>query len=133
MKKTEKPTKTPIDVEEIPEGESAWREEIASITMKFQEKRKSLQDGEVLRGAHPESHGCVDAYFIVDEDIRGNYRVGLFAQPGRRYEAKIRYSNADVAVERDLDKMGENGISSLLTRAVPDQYVTTLSTGISRT
>lgn len=106
---------------------------IADITVKLQEKRKSLQDGEVLRGVYPKYHGCVDAYFIVNEDIRGNYRAGLFAQPGKRYKAKIRYSNAAVVIERGRDKKGESGISSFLTGAVPDQYVTTLSTGISRT
>lgn len=110
MKKAENHTKTPIDVEVIPEQESAWREEIANITVKLQEKRKSLQDGKVLRGVHPKSHGCVDAYFIVNEDIRGNYRAGLFAQPGKRYKAKIRYSNAEVLVRPDLEKPKfENG------------------------
>ena len=133
MKKAENHTKTPIDVEVIPEQESAWREEIAAITVKLQGKRKSLQGGKVLRGVHPKSHGCIDADFIVNEELGGHYRVGLFAQPGKRYKAKIRYSNAAVVIERGRDKKGESGISSFLTGAVPDQYVTTLSTGISRT
>ncbi len=53
MKKTENHTKTPIDVEVIPEQESAWLEKIADITVKLQEKRKSLQDGKILRGGSP--------------------------------------------------------------------------------
>ncbi len=103
MKKVENHTKTPIDVEVIPEQESAWLEKIADITVKLQEKRKSLQDGKILRGVHPKSHGCIDADFIVNKDIRGDYRVGLFAQPGKRYKAKIRYSNAEVLVRPDLE------------------------------
>ena len=92
MKKTEKNTKTPIDVEEVPEQEAAWRNEIAAITVQLQEKRKSGQEGKVLRGVHPKSHGCIDADFIINNDIRGDYRAGLFAQPGKHYKAKIRYS-----------------------------------------
>lgn len=109
MKKTKYYTNNPTDVEEIPEQESAWRSEIAAITVKLQEMRKSLQNGEVLRGVHPKSHGCIDADFIVNEDLRGDYRIGLFAHPGKRFKAKIRYSNAAVVIERDLGKKGENG------------------------
>ena len=113
MKKTGKKTKTPIDVEEVPEQEAAWRNEIAAITVKLQERRKSLQNGEVLRGVHPKSHGCVDADFIVNKDLGGNYRVGLFAQPGKRYKANIRYSNAAVLIKPDLDenKNGSRGMA----------------------
>ena len=113
MKKTGKMRKPPIDVEEVPEQEAAWRNEIAAITVKLQEKRKSLQNGEVLRGVHPKSHGCVDADFIVNKDLRGNYRVGLFAQPGNRYKAKIRYSNAAVLRLPDLheNKNGSRGMA----------------------
>jgi catalase len=114
MKNAEKKvTKTPIDVEEVPEQEAAWRNEIAALTVELQEKRKSLQDGEVLRGVHPKSHGCVDADFIVNEDLGGNNRVGLFAQRGKRYKAKIRYSNAAVLRLPDLHekKNGSRGMA----------------------
>ena len=113
MKKTGKKTKTPTDVEEVPEQEATWRNEIAAITVKLQEKRKSLQDGAVLRGVHPKSHGCVDADFIVNKDLGGHYRVGLFAQPGKRYKAKIRYSNAAVLILPDLheNKNGSRGMA----------------------
>ncbi len=97
-----------IDVEVIPELESRWIAEIAAITVKLQDKRKSIQHDQVLRGVHPKSHGCVSAEFIVNRDIGRDHRVGLFAHPGKRYRAKIRYSNAAVLVRPDLDK-GENG------------------------
>lgn len=98
----------PIDVEVIPELESRWIAEIAAITVKLQDKRKSIQNDQVLRGVHPKSHGCVDAEFIVNKDIGRDHRVGLFAHPGKRYRAKIRYSNAAVLVRPDLDD-GKNG------------------------
>ena len=113
MKKTKKRAKTLIDVEEIPEQETAWRNEIASIAVNLQEKRKSLQNGEVMRGVHPKSHGCIDADFIVNKDLGGDYRVGLFAHPGKHYKAKIRYSNAAVLILPDLheNKNGSRGMA----------------------
>ena len=109
MKKSGKESKTPIDFEKVPEQEAAWRNEIAALTVKLQEKRKSLQNDEVLRGVHPKSHGCIDADFIVNKKLGGNYRVGLFAHPGKCYRAKIRYSNAEVLILPDLKKINENG------------------------
>ncbi len=113
MKKSGKKTKTPVDVEVVPEQEAAWRDEIAAITVELQKKRKSLQAGEVLRGVHPKSHGCVEADFIVNKDIDRDYRVGLFAHPGKHYKAKIRYSNASVLILPDLheNKNGSRGMA----------------------
>ncbi len=42
------------------------------------------------------------ADFTVAEDLAEDLRVGLFATPGRTYEAWIRYSNAAVLREDDL-------------------------------
>lgn len=99
----------PIDVEVVPEQEPADIQEIASLTPQLQKIRKSLksQKGEVLRGVHPKSHGCVDATFTISDDIASEYRVGLFKHAGT-YAAKIRYSNASVLLDPDL-KDGENG------------------------
>ena len=106
-------TKTPIDVEKVPEKEAEWRNETAALTVKLQEKRKALQKGAVLRGVHPKSHGCVDADFVVNKDIGDDYQIGLFAQPGRHYKAKIRYSNAAVLILPDLheNKNGSRGMA----------------------
>ncbi|NVO58255.1 hypothetical protein HW561_20935 [Rhodobacteraceae bacterium B1Z28] len=100
---------TSPNFERIPDEEDAWRNEIAALTVKLQEKRKSLQNGEVLRGVHPKSHGCLDAEFVVNSDVPENLQVGLFAHPGRRYSAKIRYSNADVLKRADIEKKKSNG------------------------
>jgi catalase len=60
------------------------------------------QKGRLLRGVHPKSHGCVKAEFVVRDDIEKKYQVGLFAHPGKAYEAWIRFSNASVLREDDL-------------------------------
>lgn len=92
-----------VDFEVVPEQEEAWRDEITAMTIKLQDKRKSLQDGEVLRGVHPKSHGCLNAAFVVNKDLPENLQVGLFSTPGRCFEAKIRYSNADVLKRADIE------------------------------
>lgn len=89
--------------ERIPDQEDTWRDEIAALTVKLQDKRKALQNGEVLRGVHPKSHGCLDAEFTVNKDIPEELQVGLFADPGRQFSAKIRYSNADVLKRADIE------------------------------
>lgn len=95
---------TPTSFERIPDEEEMWREEITVLTVKLQDKRKAIQNGEVLRGVHPKSHGCLDAEFVVNADIPEDFQVGLFAQPRRRFSAKIRYSNADVLKRADIEQ-----------------------------
>jgi hypothetical protein len=48
--------------------------------------------GPLHRDAHPKSHGCVRAKFIVSADLPRHLRCGLFERPGT-YNAWIRYSN----------------------------------------
>ncbi len=98
-----------VDFENEPVEEAKWRNEIAAITVKLQEKRKAQQNGEVLRGVHPKSHGCLDANFIVNADVDDELRVGLFKKTGRYFKAKIRYSNADVLKRSDIRALGDDG------------------------
>ena len=102
-------TKMPIEVEIVPKGEPADRTETAILTKMLQNKRSKNfppQNGEVLRGVHPKSHGCVAASFTVLKYIDSRYQVGLFAKP-KTYDAMIRYSNASVLELADLK--GGNG------------------------
>jgi Catalase len=48
--------------------------------------------GPMHRDAHPKSHGCVRAKFIVASKLPDYLRVGLFAEAGT-FDAWIRYSN----------------------------------------
>lgn len=90
-------------VEKIPAGEAKMIEEISQLTAVLQDRRKDAQNGEKLRGVHPKSHGCVNATFTVKDPLRKRLRVGLFAEPGKTYKAKIRYSNATTSVTPDVE------------------------------
>ena len=55
------------------------------------------------RDAHPKHHGTVEAELIVDPNIPDALRHGVFATPGRRYQAWIRFSNA-FRVRHDMER-----------------------------
>lgn len=98
-----------------PREEEPQIAEITDLGPKMQVKRASVQNGAVLRGVHAKSHGCVIAKFKVNkkENIEERFRVGLFANPGKTFEAVVRFSNAAVHTGDDLAKGGsgkrENG------------------------
>ncbi len=92
----------------VPSGESSDISTITIATPNLQDKRVNLpgQNGKRLRGVHPKSHGCVDAKFEINKDIKKEFRRGLFKTPGEVYKAKIRFSNASVTIDDDLEKDG---------------------------
>ena len=99
------------DFEIVPDDEASKIADIAKKTMKLQITRAKVfeaQKGQILRGVHPKSHGCVVADLVINKDIVPNYQVGLFSKPGKKYNALIRYSNASVRLSPDLEK-GKNG------------------------
>lgn len=106
MKKGSSPS-NPFENIEDPRKESVQVKEIADLTRRLLDTRYPKPD-KILRGVHPKSHGCVRATFEVAADIDPDLRVGVFAEPGKRYDAWIRFSNAAVRVEHDL-KDGKNG------------------------
>ncbi|MBE0437611.1 MAG: hypothetical protein IBX56_17630 [Methylomicrobium sp.] len=57
---------------------------------------------QIHRGVHPKSHGCVKATFTINADIPP---VGLFAEPGKQFDAVIRFSNASVLVGPDTTEI----------------------------
>ena len=97
-----------LEVENIPQGEAGDIAEIARMTPELQDKRAPAQNNEVFRGVHPKSHGCVSADFVINKDIATKYQEGLFSEPGKKYLAIIRYSNASVIIGQDseLDTSG---------------------------
>jgi catalase len=58
------------------------------------------------RDAHPKAHGCVKASLTVNADAPADLRVGTFAQPGKKYDAWIRYSNGSKQDDRENDARG---------------------------
>ena len=52
----------------------------------------------LLRDAHAQDTGCVKATFRVDADIAPALRVGVFSEPGKEFDAWIRFSNGNSEV-----------------------------------
>ena len=74
--------------------------------------------GEVRRFNQARASGCVEAEFIVANDLPAHLQVGLF-QP-RRYAAWIRFANATTATDRDKDVRG----MSIKVRGVRGEHLT---------
>lgn len=99
-----------------PDVEAQQIEETARLTVTLLEKRYP-PPAPVLRGVHPKSHGCVRATFTVNADLAPEFQVGLFARPGRQFDAIIRFSNAAALVGPDVDCSGRSA-----TPATPDKH-----------
>jgi hypothetical protein len=57
--------------------------------------------GPVLRGQHGKQHGCVRAEFTVASDIPAEMRFGVFKDPGKTFDALVRFSNARKLDDRE--------------------------------
>lgn len=90
--------------EKAPQGEAEQIDQIIKLTTQLLQMR--YPEGMARRGVHPKDHGCVKATFTVNPDIPENYKVGVFATPGRKYSAWIRFSNATPFLAPDLGKGG---------------------------
>jgi catalase len=69
-------------------------------------KRKLKKDypaGNMLRPVHPKVHGCVKAFFTVEENIDPSLKTGIF-RTARSFDAVIRFSNSSSSVKKDKDK-----------------------------
>jgi hypothetical protein len=84
--------------EEYPQpGEARMIAEIVEVFHKFIKETYSKPHGtqpQARRDAHPKAHGCVMAEFTVEDSLPPNLQHGVF-QPGAKYPALIRFSNAD--------------------------------------
>jgi catalase len=93
--------------EHIEPQEAKQITEIADLTVKRlreRYRRPNTPPKPTLRGVHPKSHGCIRAIFTINADIKPEYRIGLFANPGQSFSAFIRFSNANALVGPDTDK-----------------------------
>ena len=88
------------ELERVPPEEAAQIDHIVQLTIQ-QLQRRYAGDAQVLRGVHPKAHGCVRAEFTVRPDLPESLRVGVFAEPGKRYDAWVRFSNATALVQPD--------------------------------
>lgn len=78
--------------------ERQFADEITEIIRRFVVRR--FQEGRrpALRDAHASDNGCVKAVFRVDSNIAAELRHGVFATPGKEYDAWIRFSNGNSEV-----------------------------------
>lgn len=58
----------------------------------------------VLRDAHAKAHGCVKAEVRVREDLESALRQGVFAEPGKTWQAWVRLSNGNAYPQFDRIK-----------------------------
>ena len=78
-------------------------EQAAATRAGFQKLIEDYRTGYVARGAHAKAHACLRAYFDVQEDIRSDYRYGVFSQPGKRYKSWVRFSNGHYDLKTSND------------------------------
>jgi hypothetical protein len=73
-----------------------------------QNHRMEPREGErvVGRAQHRKHHGCVAAVFRVADNVPMELRLGVFAEPGARFEALIRFSNGRQQDDRKADVHG---------------------------
>jgi hypothetical protein len=90
-------------LEVIPPTETGQIENIVRSTIEQLTKRYPGEDV-TRRNVHPKDHGCVTAKFRVSDTLPEELRVGVFAKPGREYQAWIRFSNADPIIQADSPK-----------------------------
>jgi cytochrome c1 len=94
-----KPAAKTVQVEQIPDGEAAQITNIVDLTVQ-QMLARYPKDERTLRGVHPKDHGCVTAKFEVLPTLAAKHTVGVL-KPGAKYNAFIRFSNAEVRVGPD--------------------------------
>jgi hypothetical protein len=104
----ENTSRCPFEHIQNPEQEAEQIAETTNLTVKLLDKRYPPPK-QILRGVHPKSHGCVKATFTINPDIDPELQVGLFAKPGKQFDAFIRFSNAAALVGPDIDKEGKHG------------------------
>ena len=71
-------------------------------------------DGFIRRGQHAKATGCVTAEFRVVDEVPDHLRHGVFAEPGRTFEALVRFSNSQGTLEHDGEGTGRGMAIKLL-------------------
>ncbi|CAD5110383.1 catalase family protein [Zestomonas carbonaria] len=85
--------------EEIPAGEAALTRGIIDDAIRIVEQHRD--NTRVLRDAHAKSHGCVRAEVSVAADLPETLRQGVFGEPGKTWQAWVRFSNGNAYPQFD--------------------------------
>jgi hypothetical protein len=103
---SEYPTVPGLEV--VPEGEAEEIRKVIGLTFQLLQRRyPPTKQG--LRGVHAKDHGCVKATLTLLNDIPEQYRIGVFATPGKIYDAWVRFSNATPFIDNDANKSLKTG------------------------
>jgi catalase len=88
-------------VDEVSQENEA--EQAQTAVKNFRKLLDNYKTSYVTRGAHAKAHACLHAYFDVNNNIETRLQHGIFARPGRQYQAWIRFSNGhfDLSVSQD--------------------------------
>jgi len=87
------------DKEQIPPGESAMTQDIIQTAIRIVDQHR--EGTRYLRDAHAKAHGCVIAEVQVPSDLPAPLRQGVFAEPGKTWQATIRLSNGNAYPQFD--------------------------------
>ncbi|WP_460115461.1 catalase family protein [Pseudomonas sp. H2_D02] len=87
------------DQEQIPPGESAMTQDIIQTAIRIVDQHR--EGTRYLRDAHAKAHGCVMAEVQVPGDLPAPLRQGVFAEPGKTWQATIRLSNGNAYPQFD--------------------------------
>jgi catalase len=88
--------------EQIPPGESALSQDIIQTAIRIVDQHR--ENTRYLRDAHAKAHGCVRAEVQVLSDLAPALRQGVFAEPGKTWQAMMRLSNGNAYPQLDSIK-----------------------------
>jgi len=93
-----------IAEERLLPGEEAY---LDSIVDSFEKQMRLLwKPGLFERGGNTKTHGIVRGEFIVHDHLAGEFRHGIYAAPGRKYPAWVRFSGPGPYITPDIDDIG---------------------------
>ena len=85
--------------EQIPAGEAAMTQGIIQTAVRIVDQHR--EGTRYLRDAHAKAHGCVKAQVSVVADLDPTLRQGVFAEPGKTWQALMRLSNGNAYPQFD--------------------------------
>jgi hypothetical protein len=91
--------------EELEPNEPALIQQISRAATEQVARSVENGNGIAKRDAHSKAHGCVTASMEVSRNIPADLAIGTF-QPGKTYDAWIRFSNGSKNDDRDNDARG---------------------------
>ncbi|MCU1717010.1 catalase family protein [Pseudomonas sp. 5P_3.1_Bac2] len=90
----------PVSTEEhIPPAEAALTQSIIEDAIRVVEQHRD--NTRVLRDAHAKAHGCVRAQVTVSPQLPASLQRGVFAEPGKTWQAWMRLSNGNAYPQFD--------------------------------